>query len=82
MDEIVWIRPAGYDPAVQPGTILRPDKGCLERRIIIRCLTKTLALRKHYGSACYDREKILAFLCAGRAGGYEGSVGWSNVAKR
>ena len=25
MDEIVWIRPAAYDPAVQPGTILRPE---------------------------------------------------------
>ncbi|MCJ2081152.1 hypothetical protein [Methylobacterium sp. J-090] len=40
MDEIVWIRPAGYDPAVQPGTILRPEAALpafqvLERRLVV-----------------------------------------------
>lgn len=36
MDEIVWIRPAGYDLAVQPGTILRPDAGLPEFRVLAR----------------------------------------------
>lgn len=40
MDEIVWICPAGYDPSVQAGTILRPDAGLpafevLERRPVV-----------------------------------------------
>lgn len=38
MDEIVWIRPAEYDPAVQPGTILRPDVGLPVFRVLARRL--------------------------------------------
>lgn len=36
MDEIVWIRPAAYDPDVQPGTILRPDIGLPELQVLAR----------------------------------------------
>lgn len=40
MDEIVWIRPVGYDPAVQVGTIFRPEAGLpafevLDRRLVV-----------------------------------------------
>lgn len=36
MDEIVWIRPAGYDPTIQPGTILRPEAGLPAFRVLAR----------------------------------------------
>lgn len=40
MDEIVWIRPAGYDASVQAGTILQPDADLptfqvLDRRLVV-----------------------------------------------
>jgi hypothetical protein len=48
MDEIVWIRPAGYDPAVQPGTILRPDAGLPEFRVLAR---RPVVMMFHAGPA-------------------------------
>lgn len=40
MDEIVWIRPAGYDASVQAGTIFRPEADLptfqvLDRRLVV-----------------------------------------------
>jgi hypothetical protein len=49
MDEIVWIRPAAYDPAVQPGTILRPEPGLPEFQVLARRLVVMM-----YKGAAWD----------------------------